>query len=252
MEKHYSIDAGIGEKMDGCPYSLYEDGRDVREYIIPPSGYEFIGFKLESLSNTQIYDGKLVAQYKKLPFKERATTFLLGLLLTLGILAIVGVIIGLTVSIFKPKKPQNTKVVAPVVLADTLLDAYLFEEEPDTATVSSIDDPELEAESEPEPEQIAPVEEQPKTIEADASLQFKQEFWTLIHQRALKMDDYDGLYKKYKGQVSGEEFDYLRFTILKNSSAFVEWSAKLRSLPTADLEAIETLDTLKNKFKEIN
>ena len=162
MEKHYSIDAGIGEKMDGCPYSLYEDGRDVREYIIPPSGYEFIGFKLESLSNTQIYDGKLVAQYKKLPFKERATTFLLGLLLTLGILAIVGVIIGLTVSIFKPKKPQNTKVVAPVVLADTLLDAYLFEEEPDTATVSSIDDPELEAESEPEPEQIAPVEEQPK------------------------------------------------------------------------------------------
>ena len=74
----------------------------------------------------------------------------------------------------------------------------------------------------------------------------------MIHQRALKMDDYDGLYKKYKGQVSGEEFDYLRFTILKNSSAFVEWSAKLRSLPTADLEAIETLDTLKNKFKEIN
>ena len=34
-EKHYSIDPGEGKKMDGCPYSTFEDGRDVQDFIIP-------------------------------------------------------------------------------------------------------------------------------------------------------------------------------------------------------------------------
>lgn len=242
VERHYCIDAGVGEKMNGCPYSLYEDGHDVQDYIIPPDGYEFIGFKLEPLSNTQIYDGKLVAQYKKLPFKERASDFLRGLLVALGVLAVIGIIVGLTISIFKPKKPQQTRIETPVVPVDTLTPA-------DTLSVE-----EFEASEETqiaESEEVNPIEETPQAIVTNTELQFQQEFWTLIHKRAIQMDDYDGLYKQYKGQVSGEEFDYLRFTILKDYPSYKEWSTKLRKIPSTEIESIETLEALKNKLKEI-
>ena len=43
-ERRFSIDPGKGKKMDGCPYSVYEDGQDVKEYIIPPKGYKFKGW----------------------------------------------------------------------------------------------------------------------------------------------------------------------------------------------------------------
>ena len=60
-EKHYSIDPGEGKKMDGCPYSTFEDGRDVQDFIIPPKGYVFSGFRFDPNSSNQIYDGKLIA-----------------------------------------------------------------------------------------------------------------------------------------------------------------------------------------------
>ena len=55
-ERRFSIDPGKGKKMDGCPYSNYEDGRDVREYNIPPKGYIFKGFHFDSDASNQIYD----------------------------------------------------------------------------------------------------------------------------------------------------------------------------------------------------
>ena len=58
-EKKYSIDAGPGKKMDGCPYSNYEDGHDIKDYIIPPKGYVFTGFIFDPDAKNQIYDGKL-------------------------------------------------------------------------------------------------------------------------------------------------------------------------------------------------
>ena len=93
--------------MDGCPYSLYEDGHDVKDYIIPPKGYEFVGFKLVELPNNQIYDGKLVAQYKRLPAKDRYAGLARGVIIALGILSVVGLIIALTISVFKSPKPQR-------------------------------------------------------------------------------------------------------------------------------------------------
>ena len=66
------------------------------------------------------------------------------------------------------------------------------------------------------------------------------------------MDAYDSLYRENKTQASGDEFDYLRYTILKNSVAFKEWSDKLRKVPTAELESITTISELTAKLKEIN
>ena len=62
-EKHYSIDPGKGKKMDGCPYSIYEDGHDVKEFIIPPKGFVFVGFQFDPNARNQIYDGKLTATW---------------------------------------------------------------------------------------------------------------------------------------------------------------------------------------------
>ena len=70
-EKRYSIDPGKGKKMDGCPYSNFEDGHDVQEYIIPPKGYVFSGFRFDPDASNQIYDGKLYAIYTKEPFNIR-------------------------------------------------------------------------------------------------------------------------------------------------------------------------------------
>lgn len=239
-EKHYSIDAGIGEKMDGCPYSLYEDGHDVKEYIVPPKGYVFSGFSLERLPDNRIYDGKLVARYEKEPLKVRLTSVLRVLVWILIISAVIGLITVLTIGIFKPRQPQshqpqhNTEI--PVMLTDTLLD--------DTA--ASVEQPTPEAIENHEPE----VEVQQPTITDDDVL-FEREFWALIHQRAIQMDDYDGLYKKYKGKVSGDVYDYLRYTILKDASSFIEWSRKLRKIAKDEIETIESVNTLKSKIKEI-
>ena len=54
-EKRYSIDPGKGKKMPGCPYSIYEDGRDVKDYIIPPKGHVFVGFKYDPDANPAIF-----------------------------------------------------------------------------------------------------------------------------------------------------------------------------------------------------
>ena len=250
MEKHFSIDAGVGEKMDGCPYSLYEDGHDVKDYIIPPKGHEFVGFKLEEQPNNQIYDGKLVAQYKKLPFRERFTDVARGLIVTLGILAIVGIITALTVSIFKtptttPKgkvKPQNETIATTdiVSVATTENVEEQHEATPETETPDTVAEEKTQT----------PVAIQ-TTAPDDPNVQFKQAFWNLIHQQTIMMDPYDELYKNYKDKASGEEFDYLRYTILKNYQSYKEWYRKLKKIPQNELEQINTIDALTQKLKNV-
>ena len=93
--------------MEGCPYSVFEDGHDVQDYIVPPKGYVFVGFKFEPLRNNQIYEGKLIAQYEKSSFKERVSSNIWKILIPVIIAAVIGLIVLLLVSIFKEPKPQN-------------------------------------------------------------------------------------------------------------------------------------------------
>jgi hypothetical protein len=253
-EKHFCIDAGKGEKMEGCPYSFYEDGHDVEEYIIPPKGYIFTGFKLQLMPDNQIYDGKLIAQYEKEPLKERMTSVLQVVIWVLIICIIIGLITVLAIGVFKPQKPQNQVIEQPqgenpFIPIDTVA-------ETDTATFEAMDTTALSVPQTPESQSISSDTIQPKPTEqpilTDDNALFKQEFWALIHERNAMMDSYDGLYKQYKGKVSGEEYDYLRYTILKDSPSYIEWIGKLRKIPSGEIEAIESIATLKSKIKEIN
>ena len=250
-EKHYSIDAGIGEKMDGCPYSLFEDGHDVKDYIIPPKGYTFKGFRFEPSPN-KIYDGKLVAQFEKEPFKERMAP----LLHVLAWVFIAGIIIGLitilTVGIFKPQKtsgidpnpiPEATTPIADTMATDNNM--------ADITTTEPIQASEQIVESQNNNEEAQAVAETPAPVATDDNTQFKQTFWALIHQQEMAMDAYDGLYKQYKGKVSGDEYDYLRFTILKDASTYKEWIRKLRKIPSDQLDKLNSVETFKNKLKDI-
>lgn len=248
-ERHFCIDPGIGEKMDGCPYSLYEDGHDVQEYIIPPTGYKFIGFKYEPLSNQQIYDGKLVAQYEKQPFKARLLSSMGKVLMVLATLAILGLIVYLAASVFKepktnrPAKTPQTEVIVPDTLAEET--PAVTTEEP-----QQVEEPVAPAE-EPEAEPITEVKEEEKPVAEAPSTPFQKKFWDMIHKREGRMDPYDSLYKANRNQVEGEEYDYLRFTILKNSTAFKEWTSKLQKIPASELGTINTVNDLKSKLREI-
>ena len=73
----------------------------------------------------------------------------------------------------------------------------------------------------------------------------------LVRSAEMAMDAYDGLYKQYKGKVSGEEYDYLRFTILKDTPAYKEWSRKLRKVTTEQAEALHSIEALKSKLQDI-
>lgn len=258
VEKHYSVDAGIGKKMDGCPYSIFEDGHDVQDYILAPKGYVFTKFIFEPNAGNQVYDGKLIAQYEKEPLKERMNTILQVVIWVLIAAVIIGIIIFLTVGIFKPKKSQplenKPETETPIVVSDSLSTIETETETPKDTTIFVEQTTENQyiiiEEQTPVVETPEPITPQPAVI--DDNVKFKEEFWTLIHQRAIQMDDYDGLYKQYKGKVTGDEYDYLRFTILKDSPSYLEWSRKLRKIPSSEITSIETVDALKSKLKEIN
>lgn len=255
MDKHYSIDPGRGEKMEGCPYSIYEDGRDVKDYIVPPKGYIFTGFRFEPLTNNQIYDGKLVAQYEKASIQDRLTSNLWKILIPIFITIVVAIVVLLAVSIFRnpkpsktnsPKKPTET-IVSPI---DTNTIAIPIS---DTAkpTVTPIrQENNVDVEQTPNVAQ----EEKPQQVEApkpavdDPNVQFKKEFWDLIHQRTFTMDSYHDLFVNYKGKVEGEEFDYLRFTILKDYANYRAWYDELKKIPENQLKSIKTVDELKNRI----
>ena len=246
-ERHFSIDPAEGKKMDGCPYSIFEDGRDVKDFIVPPKGYVFTGFRFDPNASNQIYDGKLIAEYAKEPFNEKMRSTLWKVLLSLGIIAVVAGIVLLAVSVFKgPKtsRPTNTPQNEVVVTDTTHETPAVTKEEPQQVEepVAPVEEPEAEK---PEvKEQEAPVAEAPATP-------FQKEFLDMIHRREVRMDPYDSLYKANRNKVEGEEYDYLRFVILKDFPAFKEWADKLRNIPGVDAEKIQDITTLKQQIKAI-
>ena len=244
--------------MEGCPYSTFEDGRDVKDYIIPPKGYVFTDFRFEPLTNNQIYDGKLVAQYEKTTIQERLTSNIWKILIPVFIVAIITAVVLLAVSIFrdpKPTKPEppkpQTETIVPAV--DTLITTP--EIVPVTDTVQKTDSiiPEETdvildlSEAIEQQKENQKVEETPQPVD-DPNAQFKKEFWDLIHQRTIMMDPYHELYVSYKDKASGEEYNYLRLVILKDYASFKEWYGKLHQLTFTELENINTITELKKKL----
>ncbi len=252
--------------MDGCPYSIYEDGRDVKDYIIPPKGYEFVGFKFEPLPNNQVYDGKLVAQYEKSSIKERLTTNIWKILIPIIITAVIALIVLLVVSVFKdpkpkpakpePKQPEPEVVATPIdtlketanadtlVVADSALKANQEENDVILDLTQQINEQGENQAIEEEKTKAEPDPNDPNTL-------FKQQFWDLIHQGVIMMDPYHELYVNNKNKVEGEEYDYLRFTILKDYPSFKEWYGKLRKIPESERESIKTVNELVRKLNEI-
>jgi len=256
-ERRFSIDPGKGKKMDGCPYSVYEDGRDVKDYIIPPKGYKFKGFRFDPDACNQIYDGRLIAEYEKESFIAIFKSNLWKFVLALAIIAVITVVVILAINVFnKPKtdkptkKPETTTLVkdtvkekdkvqpaeknAPVPAKDTV--------KPNDKDNAAILDLNTKKDT---------VKEEPQPAADDPNVQFKQAFWSLIHQRTIMMDPYDLLYKDNKNKVEGEEYEYLRYTILENFASFKAWSGKLHKVPVSELESINTINDLKSKLKEI-
>ena len=261
MEKHYSIDPGKGEKMDGCPYSIYEDGHDVRAYIVPPKGYDFVGFKYEPLVNNQIYDGKLVAQYEKSSLQDRLTDNLWKILIPIFIVAVIAIVVLLAVSIFRnpspktnkyePKQPETETIVTPtdtltIVEEDTIAMVEIPEEEESDVIINLTDSIKQQEDTQTNTEENSTV----MSSQEDPNVQFKNEFWTLIHQRTIMMDPYHDLFVNYKDKVSGEEYDYLRLVVLKDYASFKEWYGKLHRVPISELEGINTIKDLKSKLSE--
>lgn len=252
-EKHFSIDPGNGKKMDGCPYSIYEDGHDVKDYIIPPKGYLFVGFKFDPDAKNQIYDGKLIAEYAKESINERLKSNLWKAMLALAIIAVITLIVLLAANVFKtPKstKPavKDTKTEAKALPIDTIEKIVVTETEnlSETSETTITDAAEPAQTTEVETQQ----EEPSQPTSTDPSIQFKQDFWNLIHQRTIMMDPYHELFINNKTLPKGEEFDYLRYTILRNSDAFKEWTTRLKKIPKAELESITTVNELVNKLNE--
>ena len=280
-EKHYSIDPGMGKKMDGCPYSNYEDGRDVRDYIIPPKGYVFIGFRFDPDAKNQIYDGRLIAQFSKEPFKMRLKSNTWKFLLAAIIILIIGVIVLLTTSVFKGPKSQNNTSKAPKTEVTTepskleKTDNSLSKtsrrnkksrnerkkdkkdksnsntpKKDNNVTDQSKQEPAIKPQ-EPEAKPQEPVtqpQEPVKPAETEPNEQFKQEFWTLVHQRSYTMDSYHDLYTNYKGKVEGEEYNYLRYTILQDYASYKAWYDNLKKIPDSQLQSINTIDELKKRI----
>ena len=258
-ERRFSIDPGKGKKMDGCPYSVYEDGRDVKDYIIPPKGYKFKGFRFDPDACNQIYDGRLIAEYEKEPFNDILKSNLWKFLLALFIIAVITVVVILAVNVFnKPKSDKPTKKPETTTLVkDTA-------KEKEKVQPAEKNDPVAPAKDTVKPEDKDDavildlsakkdkdtVVETPQPAASDPSAQFKQEFWTLIHQRTIMMDPYDMLYKDNRNKVEGEEYEYLRYTILENFASFKAWSGKLHKVPVSELESINTINDLKKKLNE--
>jgi hypothetical protein len=243
-ERHFSIDPGKGMKMDGCPCSIYEDGRDVKGYIIPPKGYIFKGFRFDPNASNQVYDGKLIAIYEKEPFNQKVMANLWKFILAFAIIVVVALIVILTAGVFKDPNPKpnhsakETQVDNPVIAIDS---TDIETEDVDTSSA--------EQTIETEPEVTKTQEKTAQSVANDPNVQFKQAFWTLIHQRTTMMDPYDALFKEYKNKVEGEEYDYLRFTILKDYSTFREWIHKLKTLPESQLQNINTIAALYDALK---
>lgn len=248
-ERRFSIDPGRGKKMDGCPYSIYEDGHDVKDYIIPPKGYIFKGFRFDPDASNQIYDGKLIAIYEKETFNQKMMSQMWKFILAFAIIAVIAIIAILAAGVFKDPSPKPSRQVdQPAAVVEANEPAPVVVDTTETETVETTSASE-EQSAETVVEEVKPQEETTQPVADDPNELFKQAFWTLIHQRTILMDAYDTLFKDNKGKVEGEEYDYLRFTILKDFPSFKQWSSKLRNISPSDAEQIHDISTLKERIK---
>ena len=165
--------------MDGCPYSVFEDGNDVKDYIIPPKGYVFVGFKFEPLINNQIYDGKLVAQYEKSSIKERLTKDIWKILVPVIIVAVIALVVILAIGIFKDHKPKNPEPKSPKTeTVGTTIDSTNTQIENTVAPNDTLDQEENSEISDlTNNQQVVEEQEKPQTPAEDPNVEFKNAFW---------------------------------------------------------------------------
>jgi len=270
----YLVDPGIGEKSEICPYSVFEDGRDVQAYILPPDGYELSGFKFEPYeSPDNFYDGKIVAQFvKQKSFMEIARPHL-GKYIT-ALVVVIGIIVGI-ILLFSHRNNKKEEVVieyptteAVVTLNDSI-DAIPTDE---AEALEAVAEPEAVVEQqatkeEPVKEEIVkeevvteekeqdPVNEVVETEmaplpTAEMTTQFKEEFWALIHQQESKMPTYGKLFRTYKEKAEGEEYNYLGWTILRSTKDFAVWSNILLSVPSDRISSVNNIDQLTKLLEE--
>ena len=265
----YLVDPGIGEKTVNCPYSIFEDGRDVKDCIIPPEGYELSEFKFEPYdSPDHFYDGKVVAQY----VKQKTVRPPLWKYITAAV-AVIGIIAGIIIFFSIRNNKQEEVIVYPAAEVVASLDDSIAttpteeaeaqktagepkavveqkatKEEPTKKEIVKEEVVKEEKEQAPAKE-VVKAEETP--LQADETTdQFKEEFWTLIHQQESKMPAYGKLFRTYKGQVEGEEYKYLGWTILKSTKDFAVWSDILLSVPSDRISTVNNIDQLTKLLEE--
>lgn len=284
QEHFYYVDSGIGEKIPGCPYTHYQDGRDVKSFIVPPRGYELTGFKLEPFPETEkFYDGKIIAQFEKIPFssslKRNLGKYLLTTISFLGVFAVLAFFFtnrkpklstqhfmypnAEAVSTYADTLDQEQADTFSMIVEDSITDQPVKE----TIVEEEIAEEKLKEEISPaenvvehdvkenETVQVAIAEPEPEQqAQPEAALtkeQFNQELWELIHHKERHMRTYKNLYNKYKDlHLKNKEFFYLYLTILENTAAFEEWKAKLVNIPDDELKSINTINALKQKLEE--
>ena len=157
-ERRFSIDPGKGKKMDGCPYSIYEDGRDVKDYIIPPKGYVFKGFRFDPEASNQIYDGKLIDIYEKESFNQKMMSQLWKFILAFAIIAVIAIIVILAAGVFKDPSPKPNRPVKESTTTDQA-------QEPESIVVIDSTAAETETVDTSSVGQALPIENEPKMTE---------------------------------------------------------------------------------------
>lgn len=269
----YLVDPGIGEKTVNCPYSIFEDGRDVKDCIIPPEGYELSEFKFEPYdSPDHFYDGKVVAQY----VKQKTVRPPLWKYITAAV-AVIGIIVGIIFVSIRNNKEEEVIVYPAAEVVASLDDSIATTPTEEAEAQKTAVEPKAvveqkTAKEEPAKKEIvkeevvkeeivkekkeqAPANEVVTTEETplqadETTAQFKEEFWTLIHQQESKMPAYGKLFRTYKGQVEGEEYKYLGWTILKSTKDFVVWSDILLSVPSDRISTVNNIDQLTKLLEE--
>lgn len=265
-ERIYFVDPGIGEKSENCPYSQFDDGRDVTAYIYPPEGYEFKEFKSEPYSgDDHFYDGKIVAQYEKVNFIDTIRPDMWKYVLSAFI--IIGLLVALIITVFNKPKTQ-TGITPENAIAEKVEPVAENHEEPAAETIAydtvnseetleqtaEVTVPPVETKEETKSEaKEEPAIDATQAFSPDADAQFKKEFWNLIQQQETNRAAYGKLFKAYKGMISKadcEEYTYMYKTILKSAVDFKKWNEKLCKIPSDKIKTVQTIDGLKGLLKE--
>ena len=158
--KQYRVDAGEGELLPNCPYSCFEDGHDVKEFITPPLGFNLAGFNLKPEPESSGYDGCLVAQYEPKSISPKLKTNLIVAACALLLVA-AGIMLF---SLFRnnhqtPAAPQSE----PVVIDAT---SSYFSIKEDTAAIDETETVEAVAEVvEPEAEKAVAESAPTETVQ---------------------------------------------------------------------------------------